>query len=89
MTNPGPLTERQREVYRVILAHYQQWGLPPTIREMCAAANMASTSTAYYFVRKLAGLGLVKIVNSHPVPLAILKHLESFDFQGESTYGKR
>ncbi len=43
-----------------IKSHLKQYGYPPTIREMCRAIKVSSTSTIAYYLTKLENNGLIK-----------------------------
>lgn len=40
--------------------HLQRFGYPPTVREMCRAVKVSSTSTIAYYLNKLEENGLIK-----------------------------
>ena len=39
------LSKRQTQVYDSIVAHVQEYGFAPTVRELCKLTGLASTST--------------------------------------------
>lgn len=43
-----------------IKTHLKKYGYPPTIREMCRAVKVSSTSTIAYYLTKLENNGLIK-----------------------------
>ena len=43
-TDPKPLTERQQDILRAILAHYAAHGTPPTIRDLAEAVGVKGTN---------------------------------------------
>lgn len=49
----------QAAVYRFICAFYEQNGITPTIREICAALELKSTSTVHAHLKNLAEKGLI------------------------------
>ncbi len=59
------LTVRQREVLDVITAHLATHGIPPTLREICAAIGTSSTNGAQDHLRALQRKGFVTIDPMH------------------------
>ena len=53
-----PLNEKQQKVYDFLKERMQD-GLPPTVREICAAADIKSTSTAHSYLRLLEEEGYI------------------------------
>lgn len=51
------LTDRQKAIIKFIEKHVQQFGFPPTIREIGEATGIASTSVVNYNLNKLTRLG--------------------------------
>lgn len=47
-------------VWRFIVAYVQQHGYPPTVREIAAGCYLASSSGAFYHLRKLEAEGILK-----------------------------
>ena len=43
-----------------IKSHVEKFGYPPTVREMCRAIKVSSTSTISYYLNKLEANGLIK-----------------------------
>jgi len=67
---PGPpaaaelplLTSRQRRVYRYMLDYQREHGMPPTVREIAAALDIASPNGAMCHIKALVAKGYVKRV---------------------------
>ena len=51
----------QSSVYRFIHTFYQEYGFPPTVREICAALGLKSTSTVHTHLKNLAEKGLIRL----------------------------
>ncbi len=49
-----------RRVYEFIVQQIAREGIPPNLREIAAAVDIASTSNAAYHVRELRDAGLLK-----------------------------
>lgn len=74
-------------VYDYILFHMLNTGLPPTLREIASGCGLRSICSVHYQLRKLVSMGLVTMVNRHPVPVTILEYLKLFQpTQKESSY---
>ncbi len=58
------LTKPQQAVYDYIRSYIQENSIPPTIREICAAVGLSSTSTVFSHVQTLKKMGLLTSGNS-------------------------
>ncbi|GAB4399876.1 MAG: transcriptional repressor LexA [Anaerolineales bacterium] len=56
---PG-LSDRQKSVLNVLEAFYRENGYPPTIREICDAAGISSTSVVDYYIKQLVEKGYIE-----------------------------
>lgn len=54
----GRLTKSQQKVYE-FLRHEASMGVPPTVREICAATGLKSTSTVHAHLKTLERLGYI------------------------------
>lgn len=66
----------QAAVYRFILQFYEENGYPPTVREICAALNLKSTSTVHTHLKNLAQKGLIRLNPTKQRSIAIVATLE-------------
>lgn len=57
------LGKSQQAVYDYIRKYIQENTIPPTVREICAAVGLKSTSTVHMHLKNLAEMGLIK---QHP-----------------------
>lgn len=57
---PADLSPRQRRVLEFIRRFIGEHGYPPTIREICEACEISSTSVANYNLRRLAEAGYIR-----------------------------
>lgn len=57
---PAELSPRQRRVLDFIRRYIAEHGYPPTIREICEACDISSTSVANYNLRRLAEAGYIR-----------------------------
>lgn len=51
---------KEEELLNFIRNHQEEYGYPPTVREMCRAIKVSSTSTISYYLSKLETDGLIK-----------------------------
>ena len=51
---------KEGELLAFIKNHQEEFGYPPTVREMCRAIKVSSTSTISYYLNKLETSGLIK-----------------------------
>lgn len=54
------LSERQRKILDVLDRFQRQAGYPPSIREICDAAEISSTSVTNYYLNQLADMGYIE-----------------------------
>lgn len=53
-------TDRQREIYETMLRYQLEFGMPPTLRELCEQLDISSTNGITDHLRALEKRGLVK-----------------------------
>lgn len=53
-----PLTKSQQKIYD-FLKERSQYGIPPSVREICAATGLKSTSTVHAHLKALENLGYI------------------------------
>ncbi len=51
---------KEEELLNFIRNHQEEFGYPPTVREMCRAIKVSSTSTISYYLNKLENNGQIK-----------------------------
>lgn len=71
------LTERQLQVLRYIAEAVEDRGYPPSVREICAALDLASPSTVHSHLKALERKGFVRIDPSKPRAIEILFDAET------------
>jgi repressor LexA len=54
------LSERQKKILEVIERFQNQYGYPPSIREICEKANISSTSVVNYYLEQLEEMGFIE-----------------------------
>ena len=75
------LKERERKILEYMRAEIRKKGYPPTVREICAALDIKSTSTAHKDISSLVRQGYIKKDPSKPRAL-MLVDMESDDAAG-------
>ena len=66
------LTESQQRVFEGILKYQKANGYAPSIRELCAIASLASTSSVYSILRALEQKGYIARRPESPRAIAVL-----------------
>ncbi len=54
------LTEKEKEVYKFISECLEKNGYAPSVRDVCAAVGMKSTSSVHEYIRRLEAKGYIK-----------------------------
>ena len=72
MTKRKKLTQRQQLVYDGIVSYQKNNGYSPSIRELCAICNLASTSSVYAHLKKLEELGYIRRREDAPRAIAVV-----------------
>lgn len=54
------LTERQKKILDVLARFQEQYGYPPSIREICEQANISSTSVVNYYLEQLEDMAYIE-----------------------------
>jgi repressor LexA len=70
MAKKEKLTEKQQLVYDSIVDYQTRYGYAPSIRELCARCNLASTSSVAAYLKELEALGYIR--RRGDVPRAIV-----------------
>jgi len=52
--------EKQNEIYNFIKLQIKEKGYPPSVREICSAVGLSSTSSVHFHLKKLEKEGLIK-----------------------------
>lgn len=68
----APLTERQREVLEFIRDYIREKGYPPSVRDIGAGVNLASTSSVQAALDALIGAGYLRRDQRLPRALVLL-----------------
>ena len=73
MANRGQImTEKDREMYNIIMLYIAQNGFSPTVRELCKISGLRSTSTVHGRLKKLEGLGKIQKLTECPRTITVV-----------------
>lgn len=67
------LRDKQREIYDFLKVYTENKGYPPSVREICEAVNLRSTSTVHGHLKRLEKKGLIKRDPTKPRALEIME----------------
>ena len=65
--------DKQTEVYNVIKQHILNKGYPPSVREICEAVGLKSTSTVHGHLERLERKGLIRRDPTKPRAIELIK----------------
>ena len=65
--------DKQTEIYEFLKNYTENKGYPPSVREICLAVNLSSTSTVHGHLKRLEKRGLIKRDPTKPRALEILE----------------
>lgn len=65
------LSVRQIEILKFIISFLDEFGYPPSIREIGKGVNLSSTSTVYDYLKKLEEFGIIKRNPTFPRAITI------------------
>lgn len=66
------LTRRQKEVLDILKKHFREKGYPPSVREICKAADLKSSSTVHAHLGQLEKKGYIRKDPTKPRAIEIL-----------------
>lgn len=73
MTNRGQImTDKDREMYNIIMLYIAQNGFSPTVREFCKISGLRSTSTVHSRLKKLESLGKIQKLTECPRTITVM-----------------
>ena len=65
---------KQNEIYEFLKSYTELKGYPPSVREICEAVNLKSTSSVHGHLKRLESKGLIKRDPTKPRALEILEN---------------
>jgi len=66
-------SDKQLEIYEFLKIYTENKGYPPSVREICEAVNLRSTSTVHGHLKKLEKKGLIRRDPTKPRALEIIE----------------
>jgi repressor LexA len=84
--------DKQEEIYQFLKAHTESKGYPPSVREICEAVNLKSTSSVHGHLKRLEKRGLIRRDPTKPRALEIIdntlkKEMVNIPIVGKVTAG--
>ena len=68
------LNSKQLDILKFIETQMRDKHYPPSVREICAAVNLKSTSSAHAYLKKLEELGYIKRDSTKTRAIEVLRH---------------
>ena len=68
------VSEKQNEIYEFLKTYTDNKGYPPSVREICEAVGLRSTSSVHGHLKRLESKGLIKRDPTKPRALEIIDH---------------
>lgn len=75
-TDPNQLSEKQAAVFNYIKTCVNDQGYPPSVRDICQAVGLKSTSSVFSYINDLEQMGLIRKDPAHPRAIQILAREE-------------
>lgn len=72
--NGKDLSAKQQQILDFIIQQQSQRGYPPSVREICEAVNLSSTSTVHGYLERLERKGMIRRDPTKPRAIEILYH---------------
>ena len=66
------MTEKDKEMYNIIMLYIAQKGFSPTVRELCEMSGVRSTSTVHNRLKKLERLGKIQKLTECPRTITVM-----------------
>ena len=84
MIEISELNDKQQKVYEFLKTYLGKKGFPPTVREICKAVNIKSTSSVHAILSKLEELRFIQKDPTHPRAIKLIKEEENSIFQNSN-----
>lgn len=68
------VSDKQSEIYEFLKTFTDNKGYPPSVREICEAVGLRSTSSVHGHLKRLESKGLIKRDPTKPRALEIIDH---------------
>lgn len=83
------LTKMQKDIYEFIKREIRSSGYPPSVREICKAVGLSSSSTVHSHLRSLQSKGMIEMDQSKSRAIRVIeRHLQSVAASPESELQK-
>ncbi len=70
---PGKISERQRRILDFCISYMEEYGFPPSFREIGKAVGLASSSSVYTYIHDLIKAGYIEMpFGSSPRAIKVL-----------------
>ena len=69
------VSDKQNEIYEFLKTYTDNKGYPPSVREICEAVGLKSTSSVHGHLKRLESKGLIKRDPTKPRALEIIDHI--------------
>jgi repressor LexA len=66
------MTDKDKEMYNIIMLYIAQNGYSPTVRELCKISGLRSTSTVHNRLKKLESLGKIQKLTECPRTITVM-----------------
>lgn len=66
------MTDKDKEMYNIIMLYIAQNGYSPTVRELCKISGLHSTSTVHNRLKKLESLGKIQKLTECPRTITVM-----------------
>lgn len=80
--------DKQEEIYQFLRAHTESKGYPPSVREICEAVNLKSTSSVHGHLKRLEKKGLIRRDPTKPRALEIIDNTQKKEMINIPIIGK-
>lgn len=70
--DPNCLSDKQAAIYHYIKMCVKEQGYPPSVRDICQAVGLKSTSSVFTYINDLEKMGLIRKDPAHPRAIQIL-----------------
>ena len=67
------VSDKQLEIYEFLKIYTENKGYPPSVREICEAVNLRSTSIVHWYLKRLEKKGFIKRDPTKPRALEIIE----------------
>ena len=66
------MTDKDIEMYNIIMLYIAHNGYPPTVRELCQLSGLRSTSSVHNRLKKLENLGKIQKLTERPRTITVM-----------------